>query len=546
MDIGKKMRKAIITAIVIAAALVPTAIALATYSSAEKTPVKEGSVSSMKLVFPDGTEKTFDRETRCEEPSIGENAIRYFMELHKNAGEISEVPVLEPGKSMTVKAVYTSYKKEYNYTYYFTSESAHAYYKDYDGKSYRIADKDALAFLQSSYAESLYASSVPPVMKIGSETVLPSGMKWYYQSYDDVFRETEGIALASSVPSFRMQGNPGVSFDLEPDYLNIVMKKGDTVLYEGQLSGIRPELFTENAAYTVDIDARWYHVDTRTGYGEATYRIEETVLAPVIFSIADTEVLPGEFIVISAKNAVDPEGIIFSCEPALTDSPVFLRDGDDYCRALLPIGIGESGKTFRITLKYGETTQTFEVKSKEYQYVSFSNFDMNYDTASLLSTANVQSFYEELNGVLSSASEPRHFTGEPLDLPPTIGYIRIGFGRDLDLKMTGASLTSPFTYYINLGSHPDVTAAADGKVVYVGKTAFSGNTVVIDHGLGLKSVYCCMGDPAVTVGSTVKRGNIVGTIGKSGFVEYTGYAFGLYVFDTPVGPFSAQDEGILF
>lgn len=546
MDIGKKLRKVILTVIVIVAALVPTMIAIAKYHSVEKTPVKEGSVSSMKLILPDGTEKTYDGKTLCEEPSIGEDAIGYFMRLHGNAGEIMEIPDLEPGKFEKVKAVYTSYKKEYNYTYYFTSDSSYAYYTDNDGKSYRIAEPDALAFLQSSFAESLYASSVPPMMKIGEETVLPTGMKWYYQSYNDVYRETEGIALAEGIPSFRMQGTLGLSFDLEPDYLNIVMKNGDTVAYEGQLSGIRPELFTENATYSVEIDARWYQVDTRTGHGEATYRIDETVLAPVVFSIADKEVLPGEFIVISAKNAVDPESILFSCEPAITASPVFLRDGEDYCRALLPIGIGESGKTFRITLKYGDSTETFEVKSKDYQYTPFNNFDMNYDTAVLRSAANEQAFYDELRSVLSSASEPRRFTSEPLDLPPTSGYIRYGFGRTCEVKATAVSFVSPFTHYINLSARPDVTAVADGKVVYVGKTALTGNTVVIDHGLGLKSVYCCMGEPSAAVGNIVKRGDIVGTIGKSGFTEYTGFAFGLYVFDTPVGPFSAQDEGILF
>ncbi|MCQ2424803.1 MAG: M23 family metallopeptidase [Lachnospiraceae bacterium] len=546
MDIGKKLRKVIITVIVVVAALIPTMIAIAKYQSVEKTPVKEGSVSSMRLTLPDGTEKTYDVDTLCEEPSIGEDAIGYFMRLHKNAGEIMEIPDLEPGRTAVVKAVYTSYKKEYEYTYYFTSDSSHAYYTDSDGKCYRVTEQDALAFLQSSFAETLYASSVPPMMKIGEETVLPAGMKWYYQSYDDVFRETEGIPLASSVPSFLLQGPLGLVFDLEPDYLNVVMKNGGTVAYEGQLSGIRPELLTENATYSVEIDARWYQTDLRTGYGEATYRIEETVLAPVVFSIADTEVLPGEFIVISAKNAVDPEGILFSCEPAITASPVFLRDGEDYCRALLPIGIGESGKTFRIKLKYGETEQIFEVKSKDYQYTPFNNFDMPYDTAVLRSAANEQAFYDELRAVLSSASEPRHFTSEPLELPPTSNYIRYGFGRTCEVKATAVIFVSPFTHYIYLGARPDVTAVADGKVVYVGRTAMTGNTVVIDHGLGLKSVYCCMGDPSVTVGSTVKRGDKVGTIGKTGFTEYTGFAFGLYVFDTPVGPFSAQDEGILF
>ena len=62
-----------------------------------------------------------------------------------------------------------------------------------------------------------------------------------------------------------------------------------------------------------------------------------------------------------------------------------------------------------------------------------------------------------------------------------------------------------------------IKASADGEVVLAYPDLFySGNVVVIDHGFGLQTIYAHMKDINVKVGQTVKQGEIIGTVGKTG------------------------------
>ncbi len=59
-----------------------------------------------------------------------------------------------------------------------------------------------------------------------------------------------------------------------------------------------------------------------------------------------------------------------------------------------------------------------------------------------------------------------------------------------------------------------VSAAADGTVISVKKGTY-GNTVTIDHGNGLSTVYAQLGEVSVAEGDTVASGDVIGTIGDS-------------------------------
>ena len=67
-----------------------------------------------------------------------------------------------------------------------------------------------------------------------------------------------------------------------------------------------------------------------------------------------------------------------------------------------------------------------------------------------------------------------------------------------------------------------VWAPQDGVVVLKDRFALSGNTIIIDHGLGVVSLFFHLNDFAdIGVGQKVVQGNPLGTIGKTGYT--TGY-----------------------
>lgn len=63
-----------------------------------------------------------------------------------------------------------------------------------------------------------------------------------------------------------------------------------------------------------------------------------------------------------------------------------------------------------------------------------------------------------------------------------------------------------------------VRAPAAGKVILTGNLFFNGNTVFLDHGQGLISMYCHLSVIGVTLGQELDRGQVLGKVGATGRV----------------------------
>ena len=87
-----------------------------------------------------------------------------------------------------------------------------------------------------------------------------------------------------------------------------------------------------------------------------------------------------------------------------------------------------------------------------------------------------------------------------------------------------------------------IEAANDGKVILAEYFGIYGNTVLIDHGAGLISLYGHMSSIDVKPGQTVKKKDVLGRSGDTGMAGGDHLHFGLFLHGVPVNPTEWWDE----
>ena len=87
-----------------------------------------------------------------------------------------------------------------------------------------------------------------------------------------------------------------------------------------------------------------------------------------------------------------------------------------------------------------------------------------------------------------------------------------------------------------------VPAGNDGVVVFADYLGIYGNLVVLDHGLGLQSLYSHMSEISVTVGQQVTRGETLGRTGATGMAVGDHLHFGILISGLEVSPIEWLDR----
>ena len=81
-----------------------------------------------------------------------------------------------------------------------------------------------------------------------------------------------------------------------------------------------------------------------------------------------------------------------------------------------------------------------------------------------------------------------------------------------------------------------IRAAADGEVAFVGSRGGYGQTTIVDHGRSLATLYAHQSSILVRAGQAVKRGQVIGRVGSTGYSTGPHLHFEVRVAGTPVDP----------
>jgi murein DD-endopeptidase MepM/ murein hydrolase activator NlpD len=119
-----------------------------------------------------------------------------------------------------------------------------------------------------------------------------------------------------------------------------------------------------------------------------------------------------------------------------------------------------------------------------------------------------------LNAIYEQATAPREWPRAfrtPIDVPANSAFgTRSVFNGQERSPHSGADFPAP--------AGTPVTAPGAGVVALAAPLYFTGNTVVIDHGMGVVSVLAHLSAMSVSTGDGVKAGQLVGRVGATGRV----------------------------
>jgi len=229
-----------------------------------------------------------------------------------------------------------------------------------------------------------------------------------------------------------------------------------------------------------------------------------------------------------ASGADDRPKVMLEGVPAMV-----VREGDHW-RTI--VGIPLSTAPGKVTVEY-ETraakavTRTFDVKPKKYreQRLKVEPRVVDLSPEDQARTAREQPVIREALATFSETAPSTLRLLPPIPGPRSSSYgLRRVFNGQPRNPHTGMDIAAP--------TGTPIKAPAAGVVVNTGDYFFNGNTVLLDHGQGLVTMYCHMSQIAVKPGDVVNTGDVLGKVGATGRVTGPHLHWGVTLNRTMVDP----------
>jgi murein DD-endopeptidase MepM/ murein hydrolase activator NlpD len=161
-----------------------------------------------------------------------------------------------------------------------------------------------------------------------------------------------------------------------------------------------------------------------------------------------------------------------------------------------------------------ESQITLNIKPKKFQEESFS-VPQEFDQFSPEVLERIRLDQERFARIYTTSTSERLWEGQFMkpaeaDISSSFGYRRVINGTPR-APHTGVDLRVP--------TGTEILASNRGRIALVGDFFFSGNSVVIDHGGGLHTMYFHLSEIKVVEGAEVHKGEVIGLSGMTGRVS---------------------------
>ena len=406
-----------------------------------------------------------------------------------------------------------------NYRIYFTS--SHEVFVKIDNQTSLYLVEDPMFFYSHEGFDALYADQMSPNLSVmlGNEEVIfdVNDYEWHFRRLDGTWAESiTAIDITSEVPAeITNTDTPfGLAIEKLPENakLTIIDDYTSTIVFEGNVNVRQLPMPDYDGYFKYALQMDWLS-DTLEFKGTASVTIPVEIDLPERFSISKSIVKQGDMVVVSAQYVNDISSI--EVTQGLTNKfQWFVSEG--ILRGYIPTNYNTPVGKYPLVFK---NTNTGEVYSHELEVVSreFKIQALTVDPNIEAATRNDEA-YEEFRQIFNPVRTISHAEKYYQDtfVLPTVGRLTTEFGES---RTVNGALTSYRHNGIDIGAPrgADVVATNSGKVVLAYKLILTGNTIIIDHGEGLFSVYEHLDSLNVEKDQMVERGQLIGKVGSTGF-----------------------------
>ena len=496
-----------------------------------------GSISSFTVSGPADMVNTMSTD-KAQPVALLETMLREAAVSTLNRADAKEIATITTKNGNATATVYTIYLHQ------------DTIYASRGGSLYAISSASFHKLL-NAFQNSFYKYRAVPQLTIVQNSASSGALTVEKNSY--IFKKLDGKFY---IPFFTQKENkwvldgtaakwPDLHFSL-PGATDITARVYDSTgkqQFSGTWTAAGSYVQSHPGSHRLQVDAKW---KTELYSGSVTYAFaakgdnRAPALSQDRFSIKGGNTYPGEALVLQIANYQSGEKISFSSD--INVIPNFFDDGAGGKIALMPVSyfIGTGAHT--ISLSCGDTAikWSISVQDKKFQ---IQNLTVSESTASsTINDQNANAEYEKHIAPLRFVTDAqRHYDSF---IWPVTGPRSTEFG--MIRYVNGAPTSSrhgAIDFAVPKGT--PVKATANGRVLYAGFLQLTGNTVLIEHGYGLKSWYYHMDSLGVETGDMVTMSQEIGKVGSTGFSTGAHLHFGMSINNVFVNPDTIIDTDLL-
>lgn len=363
-----------------------------------------------------------------------------------------------------------------------------------------------------AYATTSVRVGAPPAVTFAGQTALPAQSNWsepvlgglLTKNYKkEAAEENKDLGIIDiKTPLLEKEGEAET---------RVKISSAESVVFEGTSAEYDAFSFSENGRYVVELKISSPPTSERSKE-ELTYQFSfELKVEPQIIFSSD-RALQGDIVAIYVNKGFEEEMPKIETE---LGNPIFLPLSEDECIAYVPVNYAQNLGKWDITVSSGDIkkTQSIIVTSRNFTVQNMTIPQGTVD-ATMNNPDGPKNWTERIKVLWDTYDEKKYWT--ETFLQPCFARISTEFGL---YRYTNNNPNPSRHSGIDIAAEKDtpIHASNSGRVVRAESIIYTGNTVVIEHGGGLKTYYFHMERLQVKEGDLVERGQVIGTVGSTGY-----------------------------